>query len=201
MSGDDRAHLEDIQVSHCATSSLYQYTYTEQNACQFHHSHGAMQVGDTPRTVMMCGRACRTAAHRTPHIDMLLTIVLCRGPSPHNHHGTGGRTRGRRPGHHDHSQHGGDFGTACAGLAGLAGFFPDGLPLCPPLGAGVQGGAKGGGKPGTLNLSEFVARKHWPRSWQPPRHCSAHHVQKGAHLGCGRVPMDTNLNLLQTARN
>jgi len=65
MSGDDRARLEAIQVSHCATSSLYQYIYTEQNACQFHHSHGAMQVGDTLRAVMIGGRACITASHRT----------------------------------------------------------------------------------------------------------------------------------------
>src|SRR5215831_7212915 len=55
MSGDDRARLEDINASHCATSSLYQYR--GQNACQLHHSHSATQVGDTPRTVMMCGRA------------------------------------------------------------------------------------------------------------------------------------------------
>jgi len=106
-----------------------------------------MQVGNTPRTVMMCGRTCRTATHRTPHIDMLLTIVICRGPSPHNHHGTGGRTRGRRHGHHAHGHYEGDCGTACAGLRPLAGLFP---PVCrrvPPLGTGCACTRRGRGKP------------------------------------------------------
>ena len=32
--------MEDIKASHCSASSLYQCI--EQNACQLHHSHGAM---------------------------------------------------------------------------------------------------------------------------------------------------------------
>src|SRR5512138_2516487 len=33
------------------------------------------------------------------------------------------RIRGRRHGHYDHGHYGGDRGTACAGFAGVAGFF------------------------------------------------------------------------------
>ena len=40
VSGDDGARMEDIKVSHCSASSLYQCI--KQNACQLHHSHGAM---------------------------------------------------------------------------------------------------------------------------------------------------------------
>ena len=40
VSGDDGARMEDIKASHCSASSLYQCI--EQNACQLHHSHGAM---------------------------------------------------------------------------------------------------------------------------------------------------------------
>src|SRR5437660_1846637 len=69
MSGDDRARLEDIKASHCTTSSLHQYT--EQNACQFHHRHGAIQVGDTPRTVMMCSRAPIMIIKELNYIDLI----------------------------------------------------------------------------------------------------------------------------------
>jgi|RhiMetStandDraft_8_1073273.scaffolds.fasta_scaffold50128_1 hypothetical protein len=49
----------------------------------------------------------------------------------------------------------------------------------------------------SLNLSGFVARKHWPRSRSTPCHFRAHHVPKGAHLGDRLAPMATHFHLLQ----
>ena len=72
MFGDDRARLEDIHVSHGATSSLYQYR--GQNACQFHHSHGAMQVGNTPRTVMI-NTMKKNPTCTLPHLSRLAQAI------------------------------------------------------------------------------------------------------------------------------
>src|SRR4029450_5403048 len=55
-------------------------------------------------------------------------------------------TRGRRHGHHDHGQYGGDLGTACLGLRPLAGFFPPFCRRVSPPRHGVRVYAKGGGK-------------------------------------------------------
>src|SRR5215469_2894984 len=53
----------------------------------------------------------------------------------------------------------------------------------------------------TLNLSHFVARKHWPRSSPSSLHFRAHRLQRREPLRGLLVPMATIFALLQTAIN
>ena len=56
-------------------------------------------------------------------------------------------------------------------------------------------------KIGSLNLSQFVARKIWRRRGASPVRCRAHRLQRRESRQCLLVPMDTTFDLLQTAIN
>ena len=70
----------------------------------------------------------------------------------------------------------------------------------PPTGRN-GGGVQNRGKRRTLNLSHFVARKHWPRSEPSSLHFRAHRLQRREPLRGLLVPMATIFALLQTAIN
>ena len=53
----------------------------------------------------------------------------------------------------------------------------------------------------SLNLSHFVARKHWPTSSPSSLHCRAYRLQRREPLRGLLVPMATIFALLQTAIN
>src|SRR5262249_10075603 len=91
------------------------------------------------------------------------------------------------------------FSPTRESLSHLFAVLRRGQPM--PSGAEVLGNGTIRRQKSSLNLSQFVARKHWRRRWVSPRRFSANLLEIGGSQRWLRASMPPNVDLLQTARN